>query len=257
MDKSIKYLIIEDEPLAYEELKRLVSKLRPEYELAGWANSVRTAIELLRIGCYDLLFMDIRLSDGLSFDIFHISHTRIPVIFTTSYDEYALRAFKANSVDYLLKPVDDDDLEAALRKFEENRLIHSQSKPFKETGESYMQHCLKTRFLVTIGDEYRYVDIDDIQCFMSEDKCTSLYVRGGKQYVVPHTLDSVEQMLDWHSFCRISRNCIAHIHAVARCSRFFAGRLSIQLAADCPQVPVLVSRSRVSHVLAWMDGKVE
>ncbi|MBQ8052122.1 MAG: response regulator transcription factor [Bacteroidaceae bacterium] len=252
----MKYLIIEDEPLAYEELKRLVGEVRPDYQLAGWANSVQTAAEMLRVGQYDLLFMDIRLSDGLCFDIFRIVPTRIPVIFTTAYDEYALRAFKANSVDYLLKPIDEDDLQEALAKFEANHLPDLQSRAVREAEGAYMQHFHRMRFLVTVGDEYRYVDVADIRCFMSEEKYTVLYVRGGRQYVISHTLDSIEHQLDRHLFCRISRNCIAHIHAVVRCSRFFAGRLNIQLDADCPQEPVVVSRSRAAQVLAWMDGRV-
>lgn len=250
----MKYLIIEDEPLAYEELKRLVAQLRPDYQLAGWANSVQTAAELLRLGSYDLLFMDIRLSDGLSFDILHIVPTRIPVIFATAYDEYALQAFKANSVDYLLKPVDEDELLQAIEKFEANHQAKSQEEAILRAEVEYQQHCRKSRFLVSVGDEYRYVAVEDVRCFMAEEKYTYLYARGGKQYIVPHTLDSIEKMLNQKDFCRISRNCIAHISSIARCSRYFGGRLSVRLSAECPQEPIIVSRSRVGQVLTWLDG---
>lgn len=251
----MKYLIIEDEPLAYEELKRLVGRLRPDYQLGGWANGVLTAAEMLRTNSFDLLFMDIRLGDGLSFDILRLVPNRVPVIFTTAYDEYALQAFKANSVDYLLKPIDEDELEQALEKFESNRMGSTQDEAVLRIGEDYQRHCRKTRFLVSVGDEYRFVPTEEIRCFLAEDKYTYLYVRGGKQYVVSHTLDSVEQMLQGSDFCRISRNCIAHISAVARCCRYFGGRLSVHLSADCPQEPVIVSRSRTPQVLAWLGGE--
>lgn len=250
----MRYFIIEDEPLAYEELKRLLGQLRPDYHLGGWANSVMTAVETLRTNQFDLLFMDIRLSDGLSFDILHHVPSQVPIIFTTAYDEYALQAFKANSVDYLLKPIDEDELEQALKKFETNHNGALQHMAIEEAETDYLRHCRKRRFLVTVGDEYRYVPTEEIRCFMAEEKYTFIHVRGGKQYVVPHTLDSLEQMLQGSDFCRITRNCIAHIGAVARCNRYFGGRLSIHLTADCPQVPLIVSRSRAAQVLVWLDG---
>ncbi|MBQ9285325.1 MAG: response regulator transcription factor [Bacteroidaceae bacterium] len=252
----MRYLMIEDETLACEELQRLVRLLRPEYELAGRAGSVQEAVELLRAGCYDLMFMDIRLSDGLSFDIFRIMPNHIPVIFTTAYDEYALRAFKANSVDYLLKPVSEEELAAALEKFEANRQTANPTPAVQRAENDYLLHCRRTRFLVTLGDEYRYVTTADIRAFMAEEKYTYLYTRGGKHYIVPYSLDSLEQMLDPKEFCRISRNCIAHIDAIVRCSKYFGGRLSIRLSQDCPGEPLIVSRGRVMQVLAWMDGAV-
>lgn len=115
-----KYLIIEDERFAYEEIKRMIQKLRPDYLLAGWAGSLEQALLLLRQGGVDLVIVDIPLSDGLSFEMFEQYPVNIPLIFTTAYDEYALKAFKLNSIDYLLKPIDEKELEAALEKFERN-----------------------------------------------------------------------------------------------------------------------------------------
>lgn len=116
----VKYLLVEDERFAYEELKRMMQRLRPSWQLAGWAESVEQAVLLLRQGSLDLMIVDIRLSDGLSFEIFEQCPVDLPVIFTTAYDEYAIKAFKVNSIDYLLKPIEESDLEAALCKFERN-----------------------------------------------------------------------------------------------------------------------------------------
>lgn len=113
----VKYLLVEDERFAYEELKRMMQRLRPSWQLAGWAESVEQAVLLLRQGSLDLMIVDIRLSDGLSFEIFEQCPVDLPVIFTTAYDEYAIKAFKVNSIDYLLKPIEESDLEAALCKF--------------------------------------------------------------------------------------------------------------------------------------------
>ena len=110
----VKYLLVEDERFAYEELKRMMQRLRPSWQLAGWAESVEQAVLLLRQGSLDLMIVDIRLSDGLSFEIFEQCPVDLPVIFTTAYDEYAIKAFKVNSIDYLLKPIEESDLEAAL-----------------------------------------------------------------------------------------------------------------------------------------------
>ena len=114
----VKYLLVEDERFAYEELKRMMQRLRPSWQLAGWAESVEQAVLLLRQGSLDLMIVDIRLSDGLSFEIFEQCPVDLPVIFTTAYDEYAIKAFKVNSIDYLLKPIEESDLEAALCKLE-------------------------------------------------------------------------------------------------------------------------------------------
>ena len=147
----VKYLLVEDERFAYEELKRMMQRLRPSWQLAGWAESVEQAVLLLRQGSLDLMIVDIRLSDGLSFEIFEQCPVDLPVIFTTAYDEYAIKAFKVNSIDYLLKPIEESDLEAALCKFEHNSALRSaapatgtrllgsqQEEPFSGAGGRYL-----------------------------------------------------------------------------------------------------------------------
>lgn len=141
-----KYIIIEDERLAYEEIRRMMQRLRPDYMLTGWATGVEQAVLQLASGGIDLMIVDIRLSDGLSFEIFERTAADIPVIFTTAYDEYALRAFKVNSIDYLLKPVEEQALETALCKFERNRLPRTATPELKRLEATYMTGIRKTAF---------------------------------------------------------------------------------------------------------------
>ena len=152
----VKYLLVEDERFAYEELKRMMQRLRPSWQLAGWAESVEQAVLLLRQGSLDLMIVDIRLSDGLSFEIFEQCPVDLPVIFTTAYDEYAIKAFKVNSIDYLLKPIEESDLEAALCKFERNSALRSAAPEYRQLELGYLAANKKNRFLVQVGDFISY-----------------------------------------------------------------------------------------------------
>lgn len=164
----VKYLLVEDERFAYEELKRMMQRLRPSWQLAGWAESVEQAVLLLRQGSLDLMIVDIRLSDGLSFEIFEQCPVDLPVIFTTAYDEYAIKAFKVNSIDYLLKPIEESDLEAALCKFEHNSALRSAAPEYRQLELGYLAANKKNRFLVQVGDTFRYVETPDVAFFYSE-----------------------------------------------------------------------------------------
>lgn len=245
------YLIIEDESFATEELKRMISKLRPEWQLIGVADSVVAALHYLDEMQPTLIVADIRLSDGLCFDIFRQHPTDIPVIFTTAYDEYAIEAFRSNSVDYLLKPIEEKFLERAILKLERNKYI-TVSKEIVRVANDYQKHIIKTRILIQIGDEYRHIDVEDIAYFYSEDKYTYLCTKTSKRYIIPYTLDSLQNMLDNHKFFRISRNCISSIAGISRCNKHFAGRLSIHLLPEVP-FEIIVSRKRSADVLRWMD----
>lgn len=250
------YIIIEDERFAYEELKRMMRRLRPEYELIGWAQSVEQAVLLLERGSAGLVIADIRLADGLCFDVFGRFHTDIPVIFTTAYDEYALKAFRLNSIDYLLKPVEEKDLERALDKFERNRLVRPTSESYSGLERMYMSGTRKNRFLVRIGDEFRHVETDEVACFNSEDKAVYMNLFSGKRYVIDYSLDSLEPMLDSMMFFRVSRGCIANIKAIQKVTRFFGSRLRVELKPQCCD-RLLVSRVRTADFLKWLGGDSE
>lgn len=247
------YIIIEDERFARDELVRMMHKLRPDYALAGWAQSVDQAVELVARGGYDFIVTDIRLADGLCFDVFERRPTPSPVIFTTAYDEYALKAFQLNSVDYLLKPVDETELARALDKLERNALARANSAQYAGVVSAYMKHATKSRFLIRMGDTYRYVPTRDVALFGSEDKTTTLSTLDGKTYVVDYSLDQIEPMLPSERFFRLSRACIASIESVGRVTRYFGGRLSVELRSAA-MGRVVVSRGRAASFLKWLGG---
>lgn len=250
-----KYLIIEDERFAYEELKRMMNVVRPDYELCGWASSVEQAIQLVSNLQVDLMLVDIRLSDGDSFEIFEHIKSTTPIIFTTAYDEYALRAFKLNSIDYLLKPVDEKELDAALSKFENLQCVHPGSAGYEHLRNDYMRGGTKNRFLIQIGDAYEYVETAAVAFFYSEDKFTYLHRFDGKRYIISYSLDQLEAILNSEIFFRASRNCICNIKSIYRMTKYFAGRIKVTCKPECPH-EIIVSRNRAGSFLNWVNGKV-
>ena len=249
----VKYLLVEDERFAYEEMKRMMEKLRPDYRLEAWASTVEQTVQFLKHHPVDLMLLDIRLTDGSSFDIFEQIHVATPVIFTTAYDEHAIRAFKVNSVDYLLKPVEETDLQAALSKFEQLRMTTPAVPDYKQLESSLMSNYKKNRFLIQKGDSYHYVETPDIAFFYSEDKVVFLHTFSDKRYIVDYTLEQVEQLLDERTFFRVARNCIANINSIRKISKYFNSRLKLSLQPVFPH-EILISRVRVPDFLKWVDG---
>ncbi|TGX84194.1 response regulator transcription factor [Palleniella muris] len=249
----VKYLIIEDEPFAYKELKRMVDELRPDYLLTGWAQSVAQSVELLKSQDFDFILADISLADGLCFEIFEQTKADIPVIFTTAYDEYAIKAFKVNGVDYLLKPFEKEDLALALERLERRSTVTSASEKVALLNGDYSSSMPKNRFLVRTGDAYTHVPASDIAFFYSEDKYTFLHLFTGKRHIVDYSLDRLEELLDGEMFFRTSRNSIVNIRAVVRCTRQFGGRLKLYCQPEADACG-FVSRSRAKSFLDWIDG---
>lgn len=251
----MKYLIVEDERFAYEELKRMMMKLRPGYLLEWQTKTVIDTIGFLKESEVDLILMDIRLADGNCFEIFNHVEVTIPVIFTTAYDEHAIKAFKLNSIDYLLKPFDEHELEAALTKFE--NIFHNQ--PYKDNSRNFEQLLslkTKNRFLISKGENYHYIETRDIAHFYSEDGVVFLHTFNDRRYIINYTLDQLEQQLDSRLFFRVSRNCIGNVKAIENVAKYFNSRLKISFLPECPH-EVLVSRVRVPDFLKWMDGIVQ
>jgi DNA-binding LytR/AlgR family response regulator len=251
----MRYIIIEDEQLAAKRLRAMIEDLRPQYEYVAKVDSVEAACISLPALKYDLLFMDIQLADGLSFDIFDQIDLRKPIIFTTAYDEFALKAFKTNSVDYLLKPISESELARALEKFEEN---------FSRAGEELatpsaldklikaMQPSGKERFVVKVGEHLRTVETADIQLIYSQDKGTYLFTKSGKRFLVDYTLDQVEEMLNKKQFFRISRKYIVNLNYIKDIIAFTNSRLEIVIDPfDDDQI--IVARERVSSFKEWLD----
>ena len=247
------YVLIEDERFACEEMNRMMRKLRPEYSCLGSAGSVEEAVVLLKRTRPDMMLVDVSLADGICFEIFDQVPEDIPVIFTTAYDEYAIKAFKVNSVDYLLKPVDEGDLEAALQKFERRSAVRNHSSGLERLRSDFISRNRKNRFLVQAGDSYRHIETKDIAYFYSEEKYTFLHLFSGGRYVIGYSLDQLEGMLDPGMFFRVSRGFITSIDAVVESTRYFGNRMVLRLEPEFPQ-RVLVSRGRVNAFFRWADG---
>ncbi len=248
----MKYILIEDELLAAKRLRDLIQKLRPEYTFVSKFDTVEGASIGLQALNYDVIFMDIQLGDGNSFDIFDQIRLTKPVIFTTAYDEYALKAFKINSIDYLLKPIDEGELRNALEKLEQrNAQSPGQDLILNQLMKS-LQPRGKERFVVRIGDHLHTVQTSDIQLIYSQDKGTYLYTQGGKKYLVDYTLDTVEDLLDKSEFFRISRKFLVNQNFISDMIAFSNSRLEIKVKGEIGE-QIIVARERVQDFKTWYD----
>lgn len=252
----MKVLILEDEALAAERLTMLIQQVRPQAAVVASLDSVEEAVAWLGKGpALDLAFFDIQLADGASFEVFERAAVPCPVIFTTAYDQYALRAFKVNSVDYLLKPVTAEDLEKAFQQYEALKqafqppaafdpqalaaALQSASKPYKQ------------RFVLRAGHQFLSVKASDISCLFTEHKVNWLRHRNGKKYAMDYTLEQMEELLDPALFFRISRQYVVHIDAIMEATAYSNARLKLRLEDG---EEVLVSRDRVGDFKAWLGA---
>lgn len=265
--------IVEDEPLAVKKLVRLLEEVAFDVKVMGTAGGIRTAVEWLENNpAPDLIFLDIELSDGQSFEIFQRTRVKSPVIFVTSYDEFALQAFKVNSVDYLLKPVQKEDLANAIAKYRELKLQYSRdSSPISAsienlllslvgnsgaaaapaTAEAAPKKEYRSRFLVKHLQKYVTVDVSDIAYFWSEGRVNFFKTRAGQKHLVEYTMEEIESMLDPRDWFRVSRQFIVSVPSVTEIHPFFNNRLKLHLTPKEPE-EVTVSRERVSDFKVWM-----
>lgn len=249
----MKVLIIEDEQPAAHKLIRLLEEANKQIEVIDVLASIEQTINWLAVHPGpELIFMDIQLEDGISFEIFETCKIQTPVIFTTAYDEYALKAFKVNSIDYLLKPIAPDDLKAALDKF---NVLHRQQANYSrlESIISQLQPKTKERFLIKIGEHYRSVQTLSIHCFFIMERNTFIQTDTGKTYPIDYSLDRIEQLVDPGQFFRINRNFIVNFSAIQDILIYSSGRLKIILNGWTEKEDILVSRERVTEFKKWMD----
>lgn len=254
-------LVIEDEELAVRKLTKLLQDVDNSIRIVGTAASVRASVQWLQNNTSpDLILMDIELADGQSFEIFEQTPVVSPVIFTTSYDEYALRAFKVNSIDYLLKPIKRHELEASLAK---HRKLHTQTEP--ETGggrmaiEALVQQLrqqiqpteYRKRFLVKHLSQWMPIEISEIAYFYSEEGVSLFRTRTNQKFSVDYTLDELEAMLDPMQFFRANRQFIVDINCVQQIHPYFNNKLKLTLK-PAPEEEVLVSRERATEFKKWM-----
>ena len=262
----LRAIIVEDEPLAARRLTELLVRQVPPVQVVGTAESVAQAVALLQNGplAPDVLFLDIHLADGFSFELFEQVQVPCPVIFTTAYDQYALQAFKVNSVDYLLKPIDESELAAALRKLRE---LHPATAP-APTGldAALLQQLLrqlqpqaapaasyKAQFVVRVGEHLKVVPVDQIAYFFSLEKATFLQTTEGRKYVVDYTMDQLETLLDPRRFFRLNRAYLAQQAAIQDIIHYTNSRLQTVLRPVAPDAQVLVSREKVQVFKSWLD----
>lgn len=260
----MRYLIIEDEPLAQEELKRMLKILDDEFTLLASIDSVKESIEWLRKNEQpDIIFMDIHLSDNICFEIFNEVDVKVPVIFTTAYDQYAIEAFKTNGIAYLLKPIEEDELISALKKFrtltntnanQDLSTIHSQIQQLSAINSQLTLNTYKERLLAKVGDNYQYLTMDSIAYFYSEDHYTFVSTKDNQRYIINYTLDTLVEHLNPQQFFRISRQLILNINSINSISKHFNGRLKITVNPSYSK-EIYVSRNRVQTFLLWLDGE--
>lgn len=263
--KPLRALIIEDEPLAATRLAGLLQRQPMPVQVVGTAESVAEAEVLLRApgAAPDVLLLDIHLADGLSFELFERLEIRCPVIFTTAYDKYALRAFKVNSIDYLLKPIDPEELTAALHKLVQQRetaapapapafdaaLLAQVLAQARQPAKEY-----KSRFVVRVGEHLKAVPVEDIAYFASLEKATLLHTHEGRRLVVDYTLEQLEGLLDPREFFRLNRAYLARATAIRDIIHYTNSRLQTILQPAPPDNDtVLVSREKVSLFKEWLD----
>lgn len=259
-------LIIEDEDLAVRKLRKLISEVDPTLTIQGVTGSIEESVDWLRTNpSPDLIFMDIELADGQSFEIFEQIEVRSRVIFTTSYDEYALQAFRVNSIDYLLKPIQREDLERSLKKLRDltgpteraetasdtqqlniERLLHELQKQGNATGKEY-----RKRFLVKQGQKLLSVEVNDILYFYTDERFSFFKTRANQKFLVDYTLDEIADSIDPAQFFRPNRGLIVTHNAVEQIQPYFGNRLALTLRPAFDK-EALVSREKVSEFKVWM-----
>ena len=247
-----KILIIEDEKPAVRRLTQLLSEHLPEAQVLESLDTVTGAINWFRNNPEpDLIFLDIQLADGISFEIFEKVSVTAPIIFCTAYDQYAIKAFKLNSIDYLLKPIDPEELKQAIHKFKSGKKEQGISLDQLRSLMQPATKIFKTRFLIKLGERIQSVDIQDIAFFFSEDKVTLLQTRQGKKYIVDYILDEIEEMVSPEQFFRINRKYISSISAIKDVFTYSNSRLKVHLE-NCSDNDILISRERMGAFKSWL-----
>ncbi|WP_242093183.1 LytR/AlgR family response regulator transcription factor [Aestuariivivens sediminicola] len=248
-------IIIEDEKPSARRLQRILKNLNVHTDIM--LHSVEEAVAWFEQHEHpDLIFLDIQLSDGLSFEIFEQVEIKSSIIFTTAYDEYALKAFKLNSIDYLLKPIDEEELAIAVSKYKDrvypNQPVTLDFNDIKNLLINPLDRAYKKRFSVKVGQHLKLINIDDIECFYSQNKGTYLCTTDGRNYLLDTTLEHLENELEPALFFRVSRKFIVNINAIKDMISYSNSRLQIKLNAYSEDL-VIVAREKVKDFKAWLE----
>jgi DNA-binding LytR/AlgR family response regulator len=254
----MKVLIIEDEAPAARRLQVLLAECDPSIQVIAVIDSIEDTVAWLNSYPHpELIFMDIMLADGQSFEIFEQVEVRAPIIFTTAYDEYAIRAFKVNSIDYLLKPIEPMLLAQALNKY---RFISQSPGNIREVMESLLNHtkgadtrlAFKSRFLIRSGAQFISVESSEVAWFSFEDKLTFLYTTKQKRYILDHTLDELEKLIDPYLFFRLNRQYITSFNAIRSVHNYFNGKLKVYLTPEMEN-GIVVSKEKAHYLKLWLN----
>ncbi len=252
----MKVLIIEDEELAVKKLEKILAGMEISIQIIGVTDSIESSVAWLKSNpAPDLILMDIELADGQSFEIFNCTEVTSPVIFTTSYDEYALKAFKVNSVDYLLKPIQKEELQAALDKFAKTQ---GKAKPdvnidnlVEALSQKLQTKEYRKRFLVKHAQKILSVEVGEIAYFYSDGRLNFFKTKDNRRIMIDYTLDELEEMLDPKDFFRINRSFLISIACVEKIDDYFGNRLILNLKPQNDK-EALVSREKVADFKIWM-----
>ncbi|GMN09276.1 LytTR family DNA-binding domain-containing protein [Croceitalea sp. MTPC9] len=248
-------IIIEDEKPAARRLGRLLDQLN--VNVSTMLHSVEESIEWFQNNAHpELIFLDIQLSDGLSFEIFDVIEVKSAIIFTTAFDEYALQAFKLNSIDYLLKPIDDEELEKAVKQYRdfkpEKERISVDFEDIKKLLVNPLEREYKKRFTTRVGQHLKIINADEVECFFSENKGTYAATLDGRNYLLDTTLENLEEELSPKMFFRVSRKFYVNINHINDIISYTNSRLQIKLDHFKEQ-EIIVSRERVKDFKLWLE----
>jgi DNA-binding LytR/AlgR family response regulator len=249
-------VIIEDEPQAAQRLEKLVKELIPQAAILAKIDTVKNAVLWLKNNPPpDLVLLDVQLADGISFQIFEQCEVHSPIIFTTAYDEYALKAFKVNSIDYILKPVDKEELSSAFRKLkgmgrgdaDTRQMLDNIGQAVKRLMKKY-----KTRFVIKVGEHLKAIEVDQIQYFYSQDKATFCATQENRNFILDYTMEQLEDMVDPEQFYRINRKYMVRSNAIQDIISYTNSRLKLVLKGSSDN-DIIVARERVQEFKDWLD----
>ena len=248
----MKIYVIEDEPLAAAHLIKTICSILPDAEIAGQADNVREAVNWLSTHQPDLIFMDIHLGDALSFEIFGQIKVTAPVIFTTAYDKYAIRAFQLNGISYLLKPISSEDVRDAVQKLD-NLRKHLGNEALMQTLISQIKApAFRERFMVTAGSKLRSVTTAEIAWFVSEGRYTKIVTKDNHKYLINDTMEKLEETLSPSRFFRINRKYMVAIDSIASMTPWSKSRIKLELSPATDD-EVVVSVERSGEFKFWLD----
>lgn len=249
----MKALIIEDEDIASRRLRNLIEELAPDCEILAQLSSVESGHKWFQENeLPDLIFLDIQLNDGYGFDIIDTLDKHPPIIFTTAYNEYAIRGFKYNGLDYLLKPIDKAELKKALDKYTETISSRQQNTTDIDNLRHLFKKEYKRRFMVKVGNQFKTYNVEDIAYFIADEGVIFLYTNGGQKCPVEYTIDQLEEILNPIHFFRINRKYMISVHAVQEIHSYFNSRLLLKITPS-QEEQIIVSRERTANFKKWLD----